>query len=321
MKRTLLTTFLVSLMCAALAQSGFVATSYENASTGGSASTGQIFVRSSTAGGYTNEGLEQPFLYRGTETIHLADVSDLPYLYRSERVPAAIPSSLGAAGANSVYLLPIHGLDTLMTVILAIPGATCGDGLVVTDYDGNVYNTVLLGTHCWTRENLYSLHYMQDGSEIPDPKVYVSDMYPDEAANLLNYGRLYTWYAAVKVSDGDNHAAPVADLNGHVQGICPIGWHLPNALEMQDLRSNPAPSLKTTYDWLTPGTNTTHFRALPAGLFTGTRFENLKGYTAFWSTTADGTQAESTSLSYSCDEPLTEKYNKTVGLSVRCVQD
>ncbi len=321
MKRTLLTTFLVSLMCAALAQSGFVTTSHKNASTGGSASTGQIFVRSSTIGGYTNEGLEQPFLYRGTETIHLADVSELPYLYRSGRVPVANPSSLGKAGAHTAYLLPIHGLDTLMTVILAIPGTTCGEDLVVTDYDGNVYNTVLLGTHCWTRENLYSLHYMQDGRNIPNPMVYIADMYPDEAANLLNYGRLYTWYAAAKVSDGDNNAAPIVDLNGHVQGICPIGWHLPDALEMQDLRSYSASTLKTTYDWLIPGTNTTHFSALPAGLFTGTRFENLKGYTAFWSTTANGSQAESTSLFYFCDEPLAENFNKNVGLSVRCVQD
>lgn len=321
MKRTLLTTFLASLMCVALAQSGFVVTSYENTSTGGSGSTGQLFVLSSTSGGYTNEGLEQSFLYRGTETIHLAELSELPYLYRPRRVPAAIPSSLGSPGSHMVYLLPIHGLDTLMTVIIAIPGTTCGEDLVVTDYDGNVYNTVLLGTHCWTRENLYSLHYMQDGSDIPNPMVYASDMYPDEAANLLNYGRLYTWYAAVKVSDGDNNAAPVADLNGHIQGICPTGWHLPDAVEMQDLRTNPTPTLKTTYDWLIPGTNTTHFSALPAGFFTGLRFENLKGYTAFWSTTATGTQAESTILTYSCDEPLAEKFNKNVGLSVRCVQD
>lgn len=96
---------------------------------------------------------------------------------------------------------------------------------------------------------------------------------------------------------------------------------MPDALEMQELRSNPTPTLKTTYDWLIPGTNTTHFSALPAGLFTGLRFENLKGYTAFWSTATTGLQAESTSLSYSCDEPFTEKFNKNVGLSVRCVQD
>lgn len=37
---------------------------------------------------------------------------------------------------------------------------------IVTDYDGNAYNTILLGQQCWMRENLRTTHY-SDGSPIP----------------------------------------------------------------------------------------------------------------------------------------------------------
>ena len=41
---------------------------------------------------------------------------------------------------------------------------SCG---TVTDYDGNVYNTVTIGTQCWIVENLRSTHYA-DGSPLED---------------------------------------------------------------------------------------------------------------------------------------------------------
>ena len=33
----------------------------------------------------------------------------------------------------------------------------------VTDYDGNVYNTVKIGTQCWMKQNLRTKHYANGG--------------------------------------------------------------------------------------------------------------------------------------------------------------
>jgi uncharacterized protein (TIGR02145 family) len=61
----------------------------------------------------------------------------------------------------------------------------------VTDFDGNVYNTVTIGTQTWTNDNLKSLHYA-DGTVITGVSAYNSDN-----NNVATYGRLYTWDAAM----------------------------------------------------------------------------------------------------------------------------
>jgi len=56
----------------------------------------------------------------------------------------------------------------------------------VTDYDGNVYNTVIIGDQVWLKENIKSLHY-SDGTPIPSVIAYNNS---DSLAQI--YGRLYT---------------------------------------------------------------------------------------------------------------------------------
>lgn len=41
----------------------------------------------------------------------------------------------------------------------------------VTDFDGNVYNTIVIGTQEWMQENLKSLHY-SDGTAIVGVMAY-----------------------------------------------------------------------------------------------------------------------------------------------------
>src|SRR5688572_27850346 len=95
----------------------------------------------------------------------------------------------------------------------------------VTDVDGNVYKTVVIGTQTWMAENLKTLRfnngdYIQttvpanaDISEETDP-VY-QWTYGGNEIFLDTFGRLYTWYAAVDE-----------------RGLCPDGWHLSNNEEV-----------------------------------------------------------------------------------------
>ena len=96
----------------------------------------------------------------------------------------------------------------------------------VTDIDGNVYETVLIGEQLWMAENLKVTHY-NDGSEIPtglDNSTWNSTnegayaIYDDDLANAEVYGNLYNGF----IIDEDS-------------GVCPEGWHVPSDGEWKEL--------------------------------------------------------------------------------------
>ena len=194
----------------------------------------------------------------------------------------------------------------------------------VEDYDHNVYEIVGVGGYCWTKSNLKAQHYY-DGTEIPVALIYNSAPNNDEDANLVNFGRLYTWYSAVRVPENDNTADPTR-VDGYVQGLCPTGWHIPTALQLSNLTERPTKALNTPEFWLTPNdyNNSTGFSAHGAGLATiigGTPFySNLLGWTEFWSDAVDGTKAITLELSYFCANPKLYSFDRSKGLSVRCVR-
>ena len=97
---------------------------------------------------------------------------------------------------------------------------------MLTDYDGNVYNTVTIGTQVWMKENLNVKHY-RNGDAIPEVKDSISWVNQSAGAWCYNenkpangpiYGTLYNWYAA---NDSRN--------------IAPVGWHLPSDAEWKTL--------------------------------------------------------------------------------------
>lgn len=106
----------------------------------------------------------------------------------------------------------------------------CPGTPTVTDFDGNVYSTVKLGTQCWMRENLRTTHYA-DGTEIPlgdELASFTDPLYfnhPAGSLTLAERGYLYN-YPAVMHGDSSSWEIPSG-----VQGICPDGWHVPSLLE------------------------------------------------------------------------------------------
>ncbi len=103
----------------------------------------------------------------------------------------------------------------------------------LTDYDGNVYQTVEIGHQCWMKENLRTIHYADGtiipvGTELSETTAY--RYYPnDNSANVPIYGYLYNW-AAVMHGESSSSANPSG-----VQGICPQGWHVPSEAEIAQL--------------------------------------------------------------------------------------
>ena len=185
----------------------------------------------------------------------------------------------------------------------------------VQDYDGNTYNTVQIGSQCWTRENLKSTHYA-NGTTIPlgsTSSTTIAYRYNpnNDAANVAIYGYLYNWTAVM------NSAASSNTIPSGVQGICPTGWHVPSDREWQIMefavgvsesdtadtstgttgyRGNVVAKLCSDAGWIfsfvpnTPGDtsailrNSTGFSAIPAGRYT-VSYSYYGESVCFWSAT------------------------------------
>ena len=205
---------------------------------------------------------------------------------------------------------------------------TVSDGATLTDIDGNVYNTVTIGTQVWMKENLKVTKY-RDGTAIGTTTPATKDVsgetspkyqwaYDGNESNATTYGRLYTWYA---VTDS--------------RGVCPTGWHLPTNAEWTTLtdylggESVAGGKLKEagTTHWNSPNTsadNSSGFTARPGGHrgYAGSFYAiGYDGY--WWSATEFGTTFEWYSyLFYYTSYAGRYSYgNKYVGFSVRCVRD
>jgi len=139
---------------------------------------------------------------------------------------------------------------------------------MVSDADGNLYTSVSIGDQVWLTQNLRTTRYSNGdliGTTSPATKDISAEGTPKYqwAFNgnedfVPVYGRLYTWYAA---TDSRN--------------VCPTGWHLPSAAEMDILatyaggNSVAGGKIKEsgTDHWTSPNpaTNDYGFTALPGG--------------------------------------------------------
>jgi len=213
------------------------------------------------------------------------------------------------------------------------PDPDCG---TVTDIDGNVYQTVTIGTQVWMAENLKVMHY-RNGDPIPN----VTDNtewaglstgaycnYVNDAGYVGTYGRLYNWYA---VDDS--------------RGIAPDGWHVPTDEEWKQLEmflgmsqseadgtnwrgTDEGGKLKETGTiyWVSPNTGATNesgFSGLPGGhRYNNGNFTSMCYTTNFWaSTESSSTNAWYRILSCSVSQVGRNNFNKPYGFSVRCVKD
>jgi len=201
--------------------------------------------------------------------------------------------------------------------MLINPGAFSQD--TITDYDGNVYHTVTIGTQVWLKENLNSVHY-SDGVPVPGVVAYNNS---DSMAAI--YGLLYPWNDAMR-----NSTTPGS------QGVCPDGWHIPTHAEwtvMDNFLGGwtvAGGKLKEAgYDhWLPPNTGATNssgFTALPAGEYDANQnmcFQFLGTAAVFWTSNQTSTvMARERYLSHDDAKSNQCPWYKTMKYSIRCLRD
>lgn len=186
------------------------------------------------------------------------------------------------AAGNYVY-------SNEVTVPDVCPSTTVQDG------NGNNYETIAIGTQCWTRRSIHATKYA-DGTDITFGSPTSGDLYSsttgyyytpyinrgtlpgDAAGRITTWGYLYNWAAATRGVSGTN-----------VQGVCPNGWHIPTIEDWTTLdnyvkghygcSNGSAQALSSVNTWLgnmttcTPGYDAEHtnnqsgFNAYPAGIY------------------------------------------------------
>jgi uncharacterized protein (TIGR02145 family) len=260
------------------------------------------------------------------------------------------------------YTIPLtgtscSGVNATGTITVSAPSFTCGTS-TISDIDNNSYNTVLIGTQCWTKENLRVRRY-NDGTELrfdisggnvgnssstwsgTGLKYGAYTLYAHDSmtspSNFTNYGYLYNWYAVAGI---------ITDGGNAIKNICPTGWHVPTDGEWTSLiqfivptetvgatvvgsqSPNAGGKLKSTTLWNTatppsPGTDNFFFTALPGGARNNDgRFTNIRNVAFFWSATeSDYSNAWFRSLLNNYSDVHRASTLKSVGASVRCLRD
>jgi uncharacterized protein (TIGR02145 family) len=195
----------------------------------------------------------------------------------------------------------------------------------VTDQEGNLYKTVVIGNQEWMAENLKTSIY-RNGEPIENVSentswaaLYTGGWchYNNDSQYECPYGKLYNWYA---VADSRN--------------LCPTGWHVPVSSDWLILSdylggaSVAGGKLKNTenFYWSSPNLNATNeygFSGIPGGnrIAIG-NFTNLSFSGDFWSGTEDGNDG---ALFYNLNNNgsllITYGGLKKDGFAVRCIKD
>jgi uncharacterized protein (TIGR02145 family) len=226
----------------------------------------------------------------------------------------------------------------LIFLAAVLSGAVSANAGTVTDIDGNVYQTVTIGTQEWMAENLKVTHY-RNGDAIPNVTDDITWQglsiggycnYSNDVSNVATYGRLYNWYA---VTD--------------IRNIAPDGWHVASDVEWKQLEMHLGMSqaqadatdgrgtdeggkLKEagTTHWDSPNTGATNesgFSGLPAGIrsYTHGTFFYIGSDAVFWTSTEFNSLFAWLRALHNSYSLVTRNClnNKGEGFSVRCVRD
>ena len=242
-------------------------------------------------------------------------------------------------GMSQIMLPAYQGVVSKIPAVVT-PSFSCGPS-TVSDIDGNVYNTVLIGTQCWTKENLRVRKYNNGTSILFDASggsggssttwqnltigahtIYAHDS-TTTTSNRTKYGYLYNWYAA----KGIYKTGVITSTD--TLNICPVGWHVPTDAEwttLTDFIGTDTPGTKLKKNsalWSTNiGTDDYGFSGLPGGYRRSDgRFDSVSKITCLWSTSEDArTTAWQRALNVN-DQVFRGDSYKVQGCSIRCILD
>jgi uncharacterized protein (TIGR02145 family) len=278
----------------------------------------------------TLNGIVNPNYLQTTVTFEYGTTTNYSSIISAEQNPVSDNSNVSVtANINGLTVATIYHFRVKAVNSL---GTSYGNDMTfitkgpITDIDGNLYNTIIIGTQVWMVENLKTTKYSDEtkiaypGSDNIAWQNNTAGAYAwynnDSATYKATYGALYNWYAV------------------NTSKLCPIGWHvstnadwttLANFIGGDNIAGGKLKETGTTH-WNSPNTgatNETGFTALPGGYCLQDETFVSIGYDGiFWSSTViDAYTAWFWAMDRSTIALGMADCDKTRGLSVRCVRD
>ncbi len=194
----------------------------------------------------------------------------------------------------------------------------------VTDADGNLYQTTGIGSQVWMAENLKTTKY-NDSTQIISSEeqdwgsiatgvgsyTYLN-RYKQYSNSTYGYGALYNWFAV------------------DTEKLCPLGWHIPNESEWNELIIYVGSNTyllkdKRFYHWRESVTknNSSGFPTLSGGLTEASGVSEFKEQFGFWwsSKSSSKNGAIGFQIEDSSNQVSTFDLNKKAELPIRCLKD
>ena len=233
-------------------------------------------------------------------------------------------------------MIKIIVLSSYFLLILSFIIAQTPENRTVTDIDGNVYRTVIIGNYEWMAENLKTTTY-STGIKIPNITDSITwkgltngayCWYSNDEKNAKTYGALYNWHA----------------VNTGI--LCPGGWRVPSDEEWKFLEGyvdtqcgvgdpiwdksggrgkDAGQRLKKCTGWSSNGNGSDDFgfSALPGGERCSNGRFFVAGRSGFWWTSTEYGEYDAwyRNMIYGLEEMFRNTHPKWMGFSIRCVRN
>jgi len=248
--------------------------------------------------------------------------------------PTHVYNSTGAH-AVSLIVTNVYGTDTVKKFNFISVGSVSCPLTFVDQRDNQEYSAIQIGSQCWMAENLNVGIMINNLDDQINNSTIEKYCYENDTNNCTGYGGLYQWDEMMQYVN-----------TAGTQGICPLGWHIPDDEEWKILEGNvdseygigahvwnwedwrgydAGTNLKAATGWNLDGygNNMYGFSALPGGYRSSYGgFNNLGDHNYLWTSTEfSSTEAWIRGFNFGYPEIHRDSDGyKGIGFSVRCVK-